>query len=129
MEFYTKLFLMLRRFILKVADKYARDAQSKADKIAVDLSKIEDLDAEDAADVMSTSTAADDTKDRTDREIVTPWLKFLWETYRTVLEILRNNQTLEALYQETAQHAYNFCLKYKRTTEFRRLAKKYDAQI
>lgn len=60
-------------------------------------------------------------QDRVDREHVTPWFKFLWETYRTVLDILRNNARLEALYAMTAARAFQFCLTYKRTTEFRRL--------
>ncbi|KAJ0263439.1 Proteasome component (PCI) domain-containing protein [Hirschfeldia incana] len=52
---------------------------------------------------------------------VTPWFKFLWETYRTVLEILRNNSKLQALYAMTAYKAFQFCKKYKRPTEFRRV--------
>ena len=36
---------------------------------------------------------------RADRQILTPWLKYLWDTYRTILEVLRNNAKLELVYQ------------------------------
>ena len=50
-----------------------------------------------------------------------PSLKFLWEAYRTVLDVLRNNQKLDELYRDACTKAFDFCLKYKRTVEFRRL--------
>jgi hypothetical protein len=37
-------------------------------------------------------------KDISDQELVTPCFKFLWESYKIVLEILRNNSKFEALY-------------------------------
>ncbi|MFS7919180.1 putative proteasome component (PCI) domain, eukaryotic translation initiation factor 3 subunit A [Helianthus anomalus] len=83
---------------------------------------VDDLEADKRPeDLILSYVSGEKGKDRSDRELVTPWFKFLWETYRTVLEILRNNSKLMALYADTAHRAFQFCKQYKRTTEFRRL--------
>lgn len=55
------------------------------------------------------------------RAALTNWVKYLWETYRTILEITRNNDKVQELYHGTAQKGFIFCAGYKRTQEFRRL--------
>ena len=81
-----------------------------------------DLEADNSPeDLMLAYVSAEKGRDRQDRELVTPWFKFLWELYRTSLEVLRNNNRLEALYKACALRAFAFCGQYKRTTEFRRL--------
>ena len=45
----------------------------------------------------------EDTQARTDRVMLTPWVKFLWESYRNILELTKNNQTFEKLYTEVAK--------------------------
>lgn len=43
----------------------------------------QDLEAEASPEEMMLSyVSGEKSKDRTDRELVTPWFKFLWETYR-----------------------------------------------
>eukprot|EP00123_Amoebidium_parasiticum_P016493 comp23456_c0_seq1/m.39161 comp23456_c0_seq1/g.39161 ORF comp23456_c0_seq1/g.39161 comp23456_c0_seq1/m.39161 type:complete len:1102 (-) comp23456_c0_seq1:443-3748(-) len=113
---------VIKKFVA-LSEAKAEEARSKATASAVEAEEnVEDLEASETPENLILSTVTgEDTQDRTDREVLTPWLKFLWETYRTVLEILRNNPKLEALYQEIAQHAFQFCLKYTRKTEFRRL--------
>ena len=107
------------KHFLKLATEKAEAAQAAASAATID---IEDLEAENTPEnLMLKSVSAESDKDRSDRELVTPWFKFLWETYRTILEILRNNNKLEGLYAMTANRAFNFCVTYKRTTEFRRL--------
>ncbi|KAF4541725.1 Eukaryotic translation initiation factor 3 [Lasiodiplodia theobromae] len=118
--------LVFKKFI-ELAEKKVTEAQTKADEVQSTIDSaagqnIEDLEASETPESILLSTVSgEQSKDRTDRAIVTPWLKFLWETYRTVLDIFKNNARLEVMYQQTAHQAFQFCSKYARKTEFRRL--------
>jgi len=117
---------VLRHF-MDLADKAAETAIAKAEEItglnAEKLLDFDDLEAEETPEslMMATVGGGADSKKRTDRLIVTPSLKFLWESYRTVLDVLRNNTKIDELYRDTCMKAFGFCLKYKRAVEFRRL--------
>jgi len=134
--------LVLKKFI-ELANEKVVTAQAQADDVQSSLettASVDDLEASETPESILLSTVSgEQSRDRTDRAIVTPWLKFLWETYRTVLDILRNNARLEMMYKTTAMQAFEFCKKYARKTEFRRLcellrnhvqtAAKYSAQM
>ncbi|KAI6817374.1 Eukaryotic translation initiation factor 3 subunit [Hortaea werneckii] len=141
--------LVFRRFI-ELAEQKVKEAQSKADEVSgagetkegeeAGLKDVGDLEAiETPESILLSTVSGEQSKDRTDRAIVTPWLKFLWETYRTVLDIFKNNARLEVMYQTTAHQAFDFCKRYTRKTEFRRLcellrnhlqnAAKYSQQV
>ncbi|KAJ1282863.1 hypothetical protein BS78_03G084000 [Paspalum vaginatum] len=109
------------KHFMQLSNEKAEQAKSQAEALE-DALDVEDLEADKRPeDLMLSFVSGEKGKDRSDKELVTPWFKFLWETYRTVLEILRNNSKLEALYAMTAHRAFQFCKQYKRTTEFRRL--------
>jgi len=50
-----------------------------------------------------------------------PYLKYQWSVYKAVLQVLRNNQKLDPVYQDTVRRAVAYCVRLKRTNEFRRL--------
>ncbi|KAG6476185.1 hypothetical protein ZIOFF_065421 [Zingiber officinale] len=120
------------KHFMQLSTERAEKARTQVQALE-DALDVEDLEADKRPeDLMLSYVSGEKGKDRSDRELVTPWFKFLWETYRTVLEILRNNSKLESLYaftrdfdsiesQMTAHRAFQFCKQYKRTTEFRRL--------
>ncbi len=84
------------KYFLQLSSERAEQAQAQAAEVTLD---VEDLEAEKRPeDLMMSYVSGEKGKERSDRELVTPWFKFLWETYRTVLEILRNNSKLESLY-------------------------------
>ena len=135
----TTIEVVIKRFI-HLADAKVQEAQETASR-AVALTDVDDLEAmETPESILLGAVSGDQNKDRTDRALVTPWLKFLWEAYRTALETLKNNARLEAIYQasnllntylficltrlhfqQVAHQAFKFCLKHVRKVEFRRL--------
>ncbi|PKI84434.1 eukaryotic translation initiation factor 3 subunit A [Malassezia vespertilionis] len=106
---------------IKLADAKVSEARSRADAAAEELD-VDDLEeSETPESILLGSVSQDQERDRTDRTLVTPWLKFLWEAYRTALDILKNNTRLETAYEQISDQALRFCLLYQRKSEFRRL--------
>ena len=105
-----------------ITEKRAKEA-SKKSQGNVTEKVCDDLEAERSPEsILLSAVTLDSASDRADRELLTPWLRFLWESFRTVLDILRNNNRLESVYHGTCARAIKFCVRYQRKTEFRRLA-------
>jgi translation initiation factor 3 subunit A len=56
-----------------------------------------------------------------DRTVLMPWLRFLWDSYRNCLDMLRNNVLVEEIYHTVARQSFSFCARYQRRNEFRKL--------
>ena len=109
-------------YLLKLANKKAKAAMNMIGEQT--LGEVEDLENQTTPEaILLQSTTTDDSTDRAEREHLVPWIRFLWEAYRTVLEVLRKIANLEKLYHATAQAAFGFCKSYKRKSEFIRLCK------
>lgn len=102
--------------LLDMAESQTADAKARTDQ---SLAEMGDLDSEVNPEKMLMMTM-DDAR-RADQDILYPRLKFLWECYRNVLETLKNNNKLEHAYHGTCKRAFDFCVEYKRTGEFKRL--------
>lgn len=53
--------------------------------------------------LLLSTVSGEGAKERTDRVVLTPWVKFLWESYRNMLELLKNNHTVERIYADVAK--------------------------
>ncbi len=118
-------------YLMELSEARATAARQKADKVALAAAaRVSDLDQEETPEsIMLSSMTEEGAKDRTDREVVVPWLKFLWENYRAILELLYKIPKLEKVYHKTCEKAFKFCLDYTRVLEFRRLCDMLRQQL
>ncbi|KAA0191179.1 hypothetical protein HAZT_HAZT006772 [Hyalella azteca] len=107
------------RFYLTLAEERTEAARKESHEA---VSAVDDLDnLASPEEMLLSAVSGEDAQDRSDRTILTPWVKFLWESYRQCLELLRNNSRVEKLYHDITKKAFNFCERYQRRTEFRKL--------
>ena len=126
------------RHLIEKAEKKCRDAKEAAEKgeslkpkststeegaNKEDVAEDEDMDLYDGnpQSILLSTMSTDPEKAQRETAMLFPALKFLWEVYRAVLDILKSNSKLERLYHGAAVSALRFCAEYKRRVEFRRL--------
>ncbi|KAK0414868.1 hypothetical protein QR680_011649 [Steinernema hermaphroditum] len=104
---------------LTLAERRTEDAQQASIE---KVEEIDDLDQADAPENLLLSLVSGAvTQDRMDRAVLSPWLRFLWDSYRNCIDLLRNNAMVETLYHHIARQSFKFCARYQRRTEFRKL--------
>lgn len=117
------------RYLMEKAEEKCSQAKASADAEAVLANTSGSADGGDDEDgfgaspqaILLSTMSTDPAKSQRDSTLLLPSLKFLWETYRAVLDILRSNSKLEHVYHSAAVGALRFCRVYKRRMEFRHL--------
>ncbi|CAG9760936.1 unnamed protein product [Ceutorhynchus assimilis] len=110
------------RGYLRMAEERTENAREQSAQAVIDIDDLDNLATPES--ILLSAVSGEDAQDRSDRTILTPWVKFLWESYCQCLELLRTNAHVEHLYHDIARMAFQFCLKYNRKTEFRKLCDK-----
>ncbi|CAH2229456.1 jg20844 [Pararge aegeria aegeria] len=110
------------RGYLRMAEERTEAARTQSTQAVIDTDDLDNLATPES--ILLSAVSGEDAQDRSDRTILTPWVKFLWESYCQCLELLRTNAHVETLYHDIARMAFQFCLKYSRKTEFRKLCDK-----
>ncbi|XP_023248195.1 eukaryotic translation initiation factor 3 subunit A [Copidosoma floridanum] len=110
------------RGYLRMAEEKTDAARKQSKQAVIDIDDLDNLATPES--ILLSAVSGEDAQDRSDRTILTPWVKFLWESYCQCLELLRTNAHVETLYHDIARMAFQFCLEYNRKTEFRKLCEK-----
>eukprot|EP00762_Andalucia_godoyi_P003374 ANDGO_06553.mRNA.1 Eukaryotic translation initiation factor 3 subunit A len=70
------------------------------------------------------SITGDVAKEKFFRETLNPVLKYVRDVYSVVLDVIKTNAPMWALYVDTVHRMFRFCTTYNRRTDFRKLCEK-----
>ena len=108
--------------LVMLSMKKAGEARARTETAAAALESVEDLDEEQSPEsLLMGGVTSDGSRERAERETLVPWLRHMLDTYRNVLETLRNMPQLEQLYHDVAVRAMIFCQQYSRAGEFKKV--------
>ncbi|CAE8625115.1 unnamed protein product, partial [Polarella glacialis] len=99
----TSLEKVVRVFRLAAEDK-VNEAMKEQDLKGKDISDLDELDSPETILLQ-----------------VHTHFRFLWDSYKVILDVLKSNNRLEEVYHETSKHAFEFCKVNSRPQEFKRL--------
>ncbi|CAD7971891.1 unnamed protein product [Amoebophrya sp. A120] len=106
------------------AEKLVTDSKEKASSLAKGLDDapedLETLDTPDNALRKALKPKNVREQEKKEREVLEN-IRFMWETYKQILDVFKTNGKTEDLYNETAQRALTFCMENRRTNEFKKL--------
>lgn len=102
------------------------DEDEEEDDVADIDHAVDDVDGDDdifnvsPENMLLSAVSTDNATERSNKEFFLPWLKFIWEAYRTVIDLLKNNNQLEIPYCFVVAEVFKFCEKYQRYQEFKK---------
>jgi translation initiation factor 3 subunit A len=113
-------------YLVNLASRKTTEARARADvDSTTELADIDDLEEGQQAPeaLLMGAVTSEGSRERAEREILLPWVRHMWDTYRNVLDNLRYTPKLEHVYHAIAVKAMRFCKAYNRGPEFRKLCR------
>ncbi|CAE8636520.1 unnamed protein product [Polarella glacialis] len=112
----------------EAAEKKVHEAPQEQDIKSGAIADLDELDTPE--NILLQAIQAGDTRQQSQDKDVHSQFRFLWDSYKVILDVLKSNNRLEEVYHETSRHAFDFCTEHFRPQEFKRLCdtlrKKYQ---
>ena len=115
------LLLFLQKGYLSMAEKRTDAAKQESVDSVQDIDDLDNLATPEM--ILLSAVSGEDAQDRSDRKILMPWVKFLWESYCQCLELLRTNVRVERLYHDIAQQVIRNKKRFRFSTDIPNLYK------